>query len=494
MSHRSNILFILADQFRSDCIGAAGNRIIRTPNLDELARNGVLFSNAFVQTSPCGPSRMCIYTGRYMCSTRSVDNMTPLTDAEENLGMYLRERGYVPGIIGYNDYAIDPRVLPEGDSRKNALNYSNFLPGFEVILQHEYHSPEYFAYLRERGYPDDLCGPRICSEYNVPPDGPGPHLPLRYPAHYKAEDSESQFVTSKAVEYIRDRAGQGWFLSVNYIKPHPPRICPAPYNTMYDPAAMPYPTRRASELENPHPYLRRARLEPALVEERALQETQACYYGMVTEIDACVGRLLDALKETGQWENTLVLFSSDHGEYLGDHYFTDKGHFYDATMRVPFILRDPSPEAAGMRGQVLDHFVESIDAAPTFLEFLGMPIPGPIQGTSVLGLVRRRPTAPHKSAVFFEFDFRNLYKKRRDADPDECLLWVIRDDRHKYVQFGPASMPPLLFDLRKDEGEFVNFAEKPEYASVVAAYCQKLLRWRMKHEDQRMEHWAARYR
>lgn len=209
MSENKNVLVVIADQFRADCIGAAGNPVIRTPNLDALAREGTLFSSAFVQCAPCGPSRMCIYTSRYMCSTRSVDNKTPLADAEENLAMHLRKAGYVTGIMGYNDYATDPRILPEGDPRKAGLSYDNFLPGFEVVYRHEFHSPEYFQYLRDKGYPERLCGPCICEEYGVPAEGPGDHLPLRYPAFYKAEDSECQFLTSRATQFIQEHSGKG---------------------------------------------------------------------------------------------------------------------------------------------------------------------------------------------------------------------------------------------------------------------------------------------
>jgi arylsulfatase A-like enzyme len=494
MPDSKNVLFVIADQFRADCIAAAGNPAIRTPNLDYLASQGVLFPKCIVQAAPCGPSRMCIFTSRYLCSTRSLENMTPLADAEENLAAHLREGGYASGIIGYNDYAVDPRILEDGDPRKAGLSYDNFLPGFDVVYKHEFHSPGYFDYLREKGYPEELCGPRICEEYDVPPEGPGDRLPLRYPAFYKAEDSECQFLTSKATDFIEGQKEGGWFLSLNYIKPHPPRICPAPYHEMYDPKEMPVPARSAEELETSHPYLARVRKEPLLQKESELRETQACYYGMVSEIDACVGRLIQSLKDTGQWDNTLVVFTSDHGEYLGDHYLTDKGHFYDGALRVPFLVRDPSRQADVTRGQILDGFVESVDAAPTVLEYLGVPVPDRFQGRSVLNQIRDLPDVEVKDTVFHEFDFRGQFMDSPEVDPDTCLLWVVRDDRFKYVQFAREEMPPLLFDLQRDPKELCNLAADFAHTQTLLEYCQKLLRWRMKHEDQRMEHWAAPYR
>jgi arylsulfatase A-like enzyme len=494
MPDSKNALFIIADQFRADCVATAGNPVVRTPNLDYLANQGVLFPKCFVQAAPCGPSRMCIFTSRYLCSTRSLENMTPLADAEENLAMHLREAGYTPGIMGYNDYAVDPRILPDDDPRKRSLNYDNFLPGFDVVYKHEFHSPGYFTDLREKGYPEDLCGPRICEEYNVPPDGPGNRLPLCFPAFYKAEDSECQFLTTKATEFIESRREGGWFLSLNYIKPHPPRICPAPFHEMYDPADMPAPSRCEVELRSPHPYLAHVQKEPLLHEEGELRETQACYYGMVSEIDACVGRLIQSLKETGLWDNTLVIFTSDHGEYLGDHYLTDKGHFYDGALRVPLIIRDPSPEADSTRGQVMRGFVESIDAAPTVLDYLGVPVPDRFQGRSVIRQIRGIPGERVKGCIFSEFDFRGRYIDSPEVDPDTCLLWVVRDDRFKYIQFAREDLPPLLFNLKEDPQELRNLAGEPDRMETLLTYCQKLLRWRMEHEDQRMEHWAAPYR
>ena len=151
------VLFILAVQFRAECLGVAGIEVIKTPNLDRLAREGAHFRNCFNQAAPCGPSRMCIYTSRYLCSTRAINNLTPLRDAQENWAYALRKAGYDPGLIGYNDYTLDPAILEPGDQRMVELSYANVLPGFERVYYHEYDSDEYFAWLKERGYPDELC-------------------------------------------------------------------------------------------------------------------------------------------------------------------------------------------------------------------------------------------------------------------------------------------------------------------------------------------------
>ncbi len=484
-----NLLFIIADQWRADSLGCAGNPVVQTPNLDRLAREGARFEKCFVQTAPCGPSRMCIYTGRYLCSHRAVHNKTPLIDAEDNLGFWLREGGHDPHLLGYNDYAVDPRTLPKDDPRTQGLSYDNVLPGFATIVYHEYDSPEYFEYLRAKRYPEWLLSHKSVHKPNVPDDGPGDHLSLRYPAHYTVEDSEVRFLTNKAIEHVKALRDSGWVLNVNYIKPHPPRICSAPFNDMYDPTDMPDPVRDESELTSEHPYQKLMHRAPELESDRDLQETRANYYGMITEVDASIGLLFDALDETGQWDDTLIVFSSDHGEYLGDHYLTGKGHIYDAGMRVPLIIRDPSAEADSTRGETLSGFAESVDITPTILELMGQTVPDRVQGESLASQLRGQD-GNTKTEIHYEKDFRHI----DGVDPDQCLLWVIRDEIYKYVQFTDPTMPPMLFDLASDPGELENLADSPDHLGVVSEYCQRLLRWRMRHEDQRMEHWASQFK
>ena len=481
-----NVLFILADQFRADSLGCVGHPIVQTPNLDMLASQATLFTQCFVQTAPCGPSRMCMYTSRYPCSHRVLNNKVPLIDAHENVGVFLRDAGHTPTQIGYHDYAIDPRTLPPNDPRTKHPSYDNVQPGWDCLVYHEYDSPEYFEDLRQKGYPEELLNHNSIHKPNVPPEGPGDHLPLRYPAHYTQEDCECRFVTNQAIDHIQSHKDKGWVLNINYIKPHPPNICSAPYNDMYAPADMPLPTRSEDELQIDHPYLQRIHQNPKLASERDLRETQANYWGMITELDTSLGLLFQSLKDTGQWDNTLIIFSSDHGEYLGDHYLTGKGQLYDGTMRVPLIVRDPSPEADITRGQQLDGFAESIDHAPTMLEYLDIDIPDRFQGTSVLGRVRGNTQS--KTEIHFEKDIQGEVADIV-PDPDRRLLWVVRDNDYKYIQFADESIPPLLFDLHNDPSEYHNLAEEPDHLKTLLKYCQKLLRWRMKNEDQRMAHW-----
>ena len=440
---------------------------------------------------------MSIHTGRYMCSTGTVDNMTPLADAEDNLGMWLRRQGLDPCIAGYNDYAADPRTLPEGHPHRGSLCYDYFLPGYRVILDHEHDSPEWFARLCEKGYPEKLCNRYAMREAVVPKDGLQGHLPCHYPAPYREEDSEANFVTDKAVDFVHENRGKGWFLNVNYIKPHPPYLAPAPYNTMYSPDSVPEPLRDPGERGNPHPYFARMRPDAGkqqFLDELTWREVRACYFGMVTEIDACIGRLAEAVRETGEWENTLIVFGSDHGTYLGDHYLSGKPHFYEQSMRVPLIIRDPRPEADASRGSRRSHPVENLDIAPSICAFLGVPPLPRAQGFSLLPVISGKAAAQGRSAAFFEFYYHNLLAEPEAVSPAECRLWVRCGERYKYVIFGEKAMPPLLFDLQEDPAELNDLAGRDEYSGVCRCAMEDLIRWRIRCEDLRMEEWARQYR
>lgn len=495
-----NVLFILADQFRADCLTHNGNGVIRTPNLDRLARAGVSFTHAFNQAAPCGPSRMCIYTSRYMCSTRAINNFTPLRDAHESLPQQLRDAGLAPGLIGYNDYTPDPEILAADDERRGRLTYDNCLPGFERVYYHEYDSPQYFEWLRQQGYPESLCNHGAIHTPNVPDGGPGEHLPQHFPAHYKAEHSECAYITDQAIDYVRTRGpgssdgdgDPGWVLSLNFIKPHPPNICCEPYDSMYAPQDMPPAARRPAELKPEHPFLRG--LAPdQLQDDLHLREYRACYYGMITEVDDNLGRLFDALEAAGQWDDTLIIFSADHGEHLGDHYLTGKGMFYDGGMRIPYIIRDPRPAADATRGQIRHEFVEAIDSSPTIMDWLGLQVPERFQGRSLLPLVRGESCTP-RAEIHYEFDYRQGAMSRGAQDSRQHLLWVLRDRTYKLVQFADPQMPAMLFDLQHDPDELHDVAAEPAHQSALLDMSQRMLRWRMYNEDQRAENWAGQYR
>jgi len=203
----------------------------------------------------------------------------------------------------------------------------------------------------------------------------------------------------------------------------------------------------------------------------------------MTEVDHHVGRLVARLKETGQYDDTLILFASDHGEQLWDHWLLGKQAYFDQSFHVPLIVRAPGAKAA--RGGRVDQFTENVDLLPTILDCLGLPIPEQCDGASVHPFLRGESPEDWRSEVHFELDFRDAAHRRPQAElglrADQCSLAAVRDERFKYIHF--AALPPLLFDLQDDPDERHNLARDPAHAAVVLDYAQKMLSWRLSHAD-----------
>lgn len=282
MSGIRNVLFVIADQLRSDALGCCGNDFVETPALDGLAREGVLFPACTAQAAPCGPSRACLMTGTYLHRNRSTRNEVPLARARCSWGRWLRDAGYAPALIGYQDYCPHPDELPEGDPRRTGFSYHNTLPGFDTEIYHEYTSPEYRAFLKERGHGDKEIARWEEHPWDVPPEGPGERWKKSFPAVFTAEESKPRFLTDRAADYVRRKAGEGWVLNLNILPPHSPDVCPAPYHAMYSPDRIPAPWRSEEERLRGHPYHRHMICEDDEAVHRWWREQRAVYHGMVS--------------------------------------------------------------------------------------------------------------------------------------------------------------------------------------------------------------------
>jgi arylsulfatase A-like enzyme len=202
-------------------------------------------------------------------------------------------------------------------------------------------------------------------------------------------------------------------------------------------------------------------------------------------VDAQIGRVIARLKETGEYDHTLIVFTSDHGEMLGEHWLFGKEGYFDPSYHIPMIVRDPRRQADASRGRVVDAFTESVDVMPTILDWLGREVPAQCDGQSLLPFLHGDPPMTWRREVHWEFDFRDIPNQEAETalgiTSDQCNLCVIRDERYKYVHF-PA-LPPLFFDLRQDPMEFQNLAADPAHQGLVLSYAQKMLSWRMAHAE-----------
>ena len=492
MTKPLNILFITADQWRAECLSALGHPMVKTPNLDALAQEGVLFRNHFANAVPCGPSRTSLHTGMYLQNHRSGTNGTPLDARHTNWAKEAAKIGYDPVLFGYTDTSLDPRDLEDDDPWLRT--YEGPLPGIRpLVMMGEWAYP-WTNWLKANGYfvPDDI---RLCYSYRAPGPDYEDGAPVPRPLAYPLEADDTSFLVDRCIDYIRDAKGP-FIAHLSIMRPHPPFVAPEPYNAMYDPLDVPGFSRLATSEEESaqHPWLAyqlSRRHFRASTNEKKLRRMKAVYYGLMSEVDAALGRVIACLKEFGRWDNTMIVFTSDHGEQMGDHWLIGKCGYFDASYRIPLIVRVPGADAG--RGLIVERFTENVDIMPTMLDLIGAEIPGQCDGLSLRPFLEGRAApANWRSEAHWEFDFRNpadnAAEQALDLTLHQCTMNIVRDARYKYVHF--TKSPPLFFDLEKDPGEFVNRANDPAYLPRVLEYAQKLLSWRMNHDEQTLTHIA----
>lgn len=499
MSERPNILLICADQWRGDCISALGHKNAKTPNLDALMRESVTFTRHFGQCTPCGPSRTSLLTGLYLMNHRSGRNGTPLDARHTNIALEARKAGYDPALFGYTDTTPDPRGKHPNDPALTAYD-EGVLPGFSTPMHLPEDMGKWVSDLIARGYDlpngrDDVFRPR--KDFVKPADRGFRYIPTVFPA----EESETAFLTDEFLKWLLVRENKPWFAHFVFFRPHPPFIAPEPYNGAVHPADVDFPERAATpELEgSQHPLLAHELAQVARpgnfdehnpmdlvrMEELEVRQMRATYYGLIAEVDTQLGRIIQHLKDTGQYERTLIVVTSDHAEMLGEHYVWGKEIYFDPSFHLPLVIRDPRPEADATRGKLIEDFSEAIDVMPTVLEWLGLEIPRTSDGASLLPLIHGEKPEDWRDAVFFEHDFRNVRSQAVETalgiPSDKCSYAVVRDDRYKYVHF--AALPPLLFDIANDPKERVNLANDPAHVPTLLHYAQKLLDWRLTYQE-----------
>ncbi|MGV6804288.1 MAG: alkaline phosphatase family protein [Ruegeria sp.] len=491
MQQARNVLFIIIDQLRADCLTGALADHVDLPNLRAFMSDAVTFNRHFSVTNPCGPSRASLLTGQYAMNHRSVRNGTPLRHDTPNIATEMRKAGYLPMLFGYTDTSADPRVHHPNDP--SVKTYENPMHGFHEVLEMRLEeSYPWRSYLMRNGYQFedywDLYKP-------VSPDGSTPQL--NDPAPYRAEDSDTAFLTNGFLDGIAAYKNSGWFAHLTYIRPHPPLVAPAPYNRMYDPAALPLPNRLDTPADEcaAHPFFGPAlescrmtncvkgfaEIDPT---DENIQTLRAVYLGLATEVDHHIGRVIGYLKESGQYDDTLVVITADHGEMLGDHYSWGKMSVYDAAYQTPLMIRMPAN--TDMAGHQVDAPTESIDITPTILDWVGQEIPNSMDGRSLLPLLRGEVPQNWRRYSFSELDFADpeqptLWQRDLNTGNSDSCLGILRDDRFTLVEFA-AELPPMLFD-NKGRGEAENVAGKPEYTADLARLGRQMLRHRMQNMD-----------
>jgi len=397
---------------------------VRTPNIDRLAGEGVTFTYAFCQSPICTPSRASFLTGMYASSVHGCSNGNDYWDDGAPLvTKILADAGYDCGLAGKLHLAgAAGRIEPRGEDGYRVFHWSH---------DSRDQWPEGHAYadwLKEKGY--DL------GELREDPGGITPEL---HQTHWAAD---------MAIDFMKEEREEPWLMSVNVFDPHSPFDPPREVLDRYDVDKMPPVLLRESDADL-HAQLGKVDGGGAITPEKT-REVQAAYYAMIELIDDNVGRMLDALEETGQRENTIVIFMSDHGELLGDHGLVGKGcRFYECLVRVPLIVSWPGHFEAGL---VRDDLVELIDVAPTLLEVADVDTPEKMQGRSLVPILKGEEKT-HRDFVRCEY-YRalNPYAPGREHMMG-TFATMIRDKRYKLVVYHDREMGEL-YDLENDPWAF----------------------------------------
>jgi arylsulfatase len=471
-----NVLWYCTDQQRYDTINCLGNSSINTPNLNNLVSRGVAFERAYCQAPVCTPSRATLLTGRYPASHHVHRNGTDRFPAEEVLVTRLfAENRYRCGLVGKLHLSrAEGRVETRPDD-----GYSTF---------HWSHDP-YPLWPEGHGYAQWLRNERGLDHGELYRDIQKNHLG----EGVDTENHQTTWCTEMAIRFIQTHSDSGpWLLCVNPFDPHPPFDPPHEYLLRYDPAKLALPLFREEDVQRQLAYgkidqqtTRAMNLHEAvgsfISAEKDLNDShpdsrseppalydpllgKACYYGMIELIDYQFGRIIEALKRTGQLEHTIVVFTSDHGELLGDHGLLYKGcRFFEGSVHVPLIVSWPEQFRKGLRSAAL---VELVDLAPTLLDACDIPIPYFMQGVSLREILTGRANPDyHKPHVLSE------YNDALDL-PNASHGTMYYDGRYKSILYHGQNLGEL-YDLEKDPGEFNNLWNSPEARDVLSTICRR---------------------
>ncbi|PLS21578.1 alkaline phosphatase family protein [Neptunicoccus cionae] len=487
-----NVLFIMCDQLRWDYLSCAGHPHLDTPHIDALAKRGVRFDRAYVQSTICGPSRMSFYTGRYVSSHGSTWNNIPLKVGEMTLGDHLRPLGVRTALCGKTHMSADvegmKRLGLAPDSEIGALVAEcGFEPyerddGLHPSARKKKRNENYEDYMKDKGWEDENPWESVA---NSGEDEDGNLLSGWFldnsdkAARAQDEDSETPYITRRAMDFIREAGDTPWCLHLSYIKPHWPYIVPEPYHDMYGPETHSPVLRKEAEKENPHPIFEafmEERVSKAFTNDTTRSKVIGAYMGLIKQIDDQMGVLMAFLEEQGITDDTMIVFTSDHGDYLGDHWMGEKELFHDPSARIPLIVVDPSPDADKTRGTVSNALVEAIDVVPTILDYYDGPELGHIiEGKSLRPLLNGE-TAALREFVISEYDYSFRRARRKlGVDVKQANLTMLYDGRWKYIF--SEGFRPMLFDLEKDPNEFVDLGGDPAYEAECTRLNGLLFKW-----------------
>jgi len=461
---RPNILILYTDQQRWDTLGCVGNREIYTPSLNELAAEGTVFDRHFVQHPLCMPSRVSRLTGLYP-GTLGITHMgVPVPEDVKTLPDYLRPYGYRSANFGKLHF------IPHANRDHRAPHPMYGFDQLEVSDEPGVYEDAYRAWVRQRA-PEQLD--RI--SVGIPPaartwyDTMGLTDSIQHPGGDEARDdfvgaipfpaqdtlTHTAFVAARTKDFIQEQHQNPFLCIAGFYSPHAPWVVPQRYLDLYDAEDLSLP-EFPPELDSKRPTSPNEKFSDA-----QLRDAKRGYYAMISEVDEYVGQIIQVLKDTDQYANTIIVFTSDHGEWLGDHLRYGKGYpGDDAVTRVPLIIRAPELQSGNITSQI----VESVDLLPTLLDLSGIQIPQQLQGESLLPILQGNPGRYSKNVAFVE---SNGWKS-------------LRNGQYRYLLHKDGS--EALWDLQDDPGEYHDLANDPHNQTILATCRHQMLQHIIKIE------------
>jgi arylsulfatase A-like enzyme len=487
---RPNILFFCTDQHRRDMLSVYGNPIVRTPAADRLAREGVVFDHSYTPSAICTPTRATLLTGvlpfkhKLLANfERNVGYITELPDDTVTFAHLLSAAGYRVGHVG--KWHVGQLKGPS-DFGLEGEHY----PGWGPPTEH----PDYLRYLDERGLPHFSVRDEVRGTF---PNG-RPGNPIMGVYQGPVEGTFDYFIAERSIERLRDYArgyherGQPFYLNCHWFGPHLPYFIPEAYLTMYDPATVPLPASVAETFEH-KPMVQRhysAHWTFDSFDEAMWRRLIAAKWGYGTLIDEQLGRVLAEVDRLGLADNTLVVFTCDHGAFTGAHRMQDKGPaMYDDIYRIHLLARLPAalpgPQTSGgpgnpggTQGRREERFVSLVDLPATWLDAAGIPVPQEFDGCSLLPLLRGEAPSEWRRDVVCEFHGHHFPYPQR----------MIRTARHKLVVNPPDVNE--LYDFQVDPHELTNRIDDPAYAVVRRDLMRRLYR-QLRERGDNFYHWMT---
>jgi len=454
-----NILFLMDDQHRGDCIGAAGSEWVETPNLDRLAQKGALFVKAYTSLPSCTPARSSLLTGKSPWSHGMLGYKKIPPQYEYEMPRMFTDAGYSTHAVG-------------------KMHFQDHYHGYQSIVLEEAWR------LRSEGF---KCDYRRWFEANHP-DKDVDATGLSYTDHrggrffpYDESLHPTNWTAEQGINFLQTyRGDRPWFLKISFKRPHPPFDPPKRFLDYYSTVDFPMPNVGQWAVRKFGKITGSLEKTPSATQGRfpddEVSASRQTYLAGISHVDEQVGRVLDALKTRGDYENTLILFTSDHGDMMGDHYLWRKCYAYEGSARIPMIVR--WPESLGLlaeRGQVIEQLVELRDVLPTFLDAAGLYKPDDMDGMSMLELIVGQTQNWRK---VLDLEHAQIYWKGNS--------WVaLTDGRYKYIYF-TLTGEQQLFDLDEDPHEMNNLADVIRNASLLSQWRQCMI----EHLSIRGDHWV----